>query len=220
MQKTFNSFFINSLFIFLLGFHGLSYGEELYSEVEYLIRSAKPTKLTDPSLIFNATMLTSGSMSSPNIVFGTGIGSPVIDAWSMHSSIVLQLPINMQFSIPSDFKTEKPVSVELHFLVRKQSLENGNARIRINALYAHNESEFFVSNEMTFTHTNDSDDFEIVEPTESNELRHIFIDVPLEKSEIDRSDLALISFTRIEPEDTEYMGDIYLVAAVFRYTQK
>lgn len=207
------------LFIFMLPFEVLSYGEG-FDFSEDVVRRPKPTKLTDPNLIFNANMLTSGSVSSPNIIFANGVNAPIMNAWSMPTSTMSQRPVNMQFSIPSDLKTEKPISVELHFLIRRQSMANGNARIQVNSLYVHNIATFPAPSSLNYTHTNNSDDFAIIEPSQSDEFTHIFIDVPLDKSEIDRSDFALISFTRIAPEDEEYMGDIYLVAAVFRYTQK
>lgn len=181
-------------------------------------KSIKPTKLTSPSLIFNPNMLTSVVSSSPNVVFGTGASDPVINAWSMSPSTSIQSPINMQFSIPGDLKTEKAISIEMHFLVKKQSLADGNARIQINALYVNNNTEFSMPDSITFTHTTDSNDFAIVEPSNVDGLMHVFINVDIEKSVVEKRDFALISLTRILPDGTEYAGDIYLVAAAFKYT--
>jgi len=68
------------------------------------------------------------------------------------------------------------------------------------------------------THTTNSESFHIEEPSNSDGLLHLFIDVPIEKSDIEKRDFALISLSRIEPDETEYAGNIYLVAAAFKYT--
>lgn len=220
MQKTSNSFFVITLGIGLFSFYGLSFGEQFCSEGHRIVRDAKPAKQTDPSLIFNANMLTSGSVSSPNIIFSNGVNSPSISAWSMAPSTMVQRPVNVQFSVPTDLKTSKPISLELHFLIRKQDFMQGNARIKVNALYVHNDGGFPALHMMNFNHTNNSDSFMIVEPNQSDEFVHVFIDVPLAKSDLDNSDFAILSLTRIAPQGMQYMGDIYLVAVAFRYGEK
>lgn len=179
-------------------------------------KSIKPTELSDPSLIFNPNMLTSGAASSPTIISGTGASLPIINAWPMVPSSSTQSPINMQFAIPGDLKTEKAISIEMHFLVRKNFVANGNARIRISGLYMSNQTE----TSQAVTHITDSDDFMIIEPTDPDGFMHISVDVPIEKSDIDKTDFALISLTRIPTDDAEYLADIYLTTAVFRYTLK
>lgn len=215
MQKIMKPFFVATI-VFLSG----TVCGQSFDCIDELLRSPKPTKATDPSLIFNANMLTSGAASSPNIIFANDMTSPVMNAWSMVPSGEAQRPINMQFSIPSDVKKDKPISIELHFLLRKQSMVQGKARIKVNALYVHDEKVFPAPNSRNYTNTNLSDDFAIVEPSAAGNFKHVFIDIPLEKSELDGSDFAIISLSRVAPANMEYMGDIYLVAVAFRYTEK
>src|SRR5205814_2735828 len=107
-------------------------------------------------------------------------------------------PINMQFSIPGNAKIEQGISIEMHFLIPKQGFIGGSVRIRINALYADNMQEVSI-NPISFTYSDDSSTFFVEEPTNPNDLMHIAIDVPIEKSGIERMDFALISLTRIDP---------------------
>ena len=185
-------------------------------------KSVKPNKMSDPGLSFNANMLTSTMAVTPNTLFGTGIAMPTINAWSMVSSNQTQSPVNMQFSIPSDLKTEKAMTVELHFLVSKQGFASGKARIRVNGLYVSNGDEFASpsSGSFSFTHTTDSKDFVITEPTVAGDLVQVMVTIPIEKSHIGKSDFALLSLTRIAPKHgAEYAGNIFLAASAFRYTQ-
>jgi len=177
-------------------------------------KSVKPTNLESPSLIFNANMLTNSGSSFPNVIFGTGVSNPFINAWAMPSSLSAQSPINMQFSIPGNLQTEKAMSIEMHFLITKQNFADGDARIRIHGMYVNNNQELSEA----VTHTTNSESFHIEEPSNSDGLLHLFIDVPIEKSDIEKRDFALISLSRIEPGETEYAGNIYLVAAAFKYT--
>lgn len=171
---------------------------------------------TSPSMVFNPNMLTSIISPTPNVIFGTGVSSPIINAWAMSPSSSVQSPINMQFSIPGSAKVEKGISLEMHLLMKKQDFVSGNVKIRINALYAQNSAEIAID-PMNFTYTNESPSFLVYESTDANSLVHMAIDIPIEKSGIDKMDFALISLTRVAPTGDEYQGDIYLASASFRY---
>jgi predicted RNA binding protein with dsRBD fold (UPF0201 family) len=185
-------------------------------------KSIKPNHSTDPGVPFNANMMNNSVLTTPSMIFGTGVASPSINAWAMSPSASVQSPINMQFAIPADLRTEKAVSLQLHFLVKTNSVPNGNARIRVNAEYMHNNAEFDISDPVpTFMHTTDSHDFLITEPSSANNVVHVYVVIPLEKSGILNRDFASLSLTRIAPTSgTEYSEDIYLAAAVFQYTPK
>lgn len=186
-------------------------------------RSIKENKKSDPSIAFTPSMMTNAASNFPNVLFaGTGVSSPVINAWAMTPSSSTQLPINMQFGIPGDLKTEKAMSVELHFLVTKESVLNGNARIRIDAKYMQQDGDFNIYDASpSFTYTTDSGDFFIAEPTSSNDVKHVYVIIPIEKSGIENYDFAFLSISRIAPTvGPEYSEDIYLAAAAFRYTHK
>jgi hypothetical protein len=188
-----------------------------------ITRSIKPNKVGDPSIMFNPNMMTSAASTTPDVIFGsTGVSSPVINVWSMASSTVTQFPINMQFSIPGDLKTQKAMSLELHFLVKKQAGSNGNARIQVNAEYMPQNGEFDIFNGApTFTYTTDSGNFLITEPSSTSNVEHVYVIIPIEKQNIYNYNFALLSVSRIAPTSgTEYNQDIYLAAAAFIYTQK
>jgi hypothetical protein len=176
----------------------------------------KAPKTVDPSVIFNPNMLTNITSALPTVTFGTGVSSPVINAWTMTPSTFAQSPINMQFSIPTDLLTGLTVTMELHFLVTKQFLANGNARVRVSGLYTSNSS--VISMPVMFTNIVDSNSFPVMEPTNVNDLLHVYTTVNITSPNIQQHDLALISVTRVEPNGIEYTGNIYLVAAAFNYT--
>ena len=183
-------------------------------------KSIKETSLADPSFPFTANMLTSTAGFMPNIIFGTGVAMPTINAWVMAPSSSIQTPINMQFGIPGDLRTQKAMSIDMHFLVSKQDFASGNVRIRVNALYVQNYNEFNMPETVQWTYTTDSDDFEIIEPTSSDKLVHVYVNVPIEKQNIYNYDFALLSLSRVAPDGGEYAGDIYLATSIFRYTPK
>jgi len=189
-----------------------------------------PTHSTDmqcarASLIFNADMMSSSGSSSPNIVFGTGMNTPVVTAWAMPSNVVRQVatrapmtpPVTLQFSIPTDFQKNESVSLKVHFLVEKQGFPTGKARIQIDALYVGNNDQFELTDT---THTDRSESFTVREPNNDDEFRHVYVSVPLQKSHIEKDKFAMISISRIMPHGMEYAGDIYLVAAEFKYSEK
>ena len=178
------------------------------------------------SLIFNADMLSSPNSTTPDVVFGTGVSTPVITAWAMPPAGVVRkmptralitTPVTLQFSIPTNFKRDKSVSLKLHFLVDQQGFAAGKARIQVDALYTGDNDQFSLSDT---THVDYSKDFTVKEPTNGNEFRHIYISIPLEKSHIKKNKFAMLTLGRIEPNGTEYAGEIYLVAAEFKYTEK
>jgi hypothetical protein len=173
----------------------------------------------DPSIGFNANMMTNSVYTMPNTIFGTGVSAPIINAWAMSTSNLVQSPINMQFAVPGNFAHKKPVSLELHFLVTQQS-GNGNAAIKVNAKYMKNHSEFDIFDAApVFTSTNVSNDFAVTEPSSSHNVEHIVVTVPLDSSGIFAHNFALLSLTRVAPTSgVEYPADIYLAAASFIYT--
>lgn len=186
-------------------------------------RSIKSNKVGDPGMVFNSNMMTSAASITPNVIFGaTGVSSPVINVWSMSPSAVTQFPVNMQFLIPGDLKTQKAMSLELHFLVKKQAGANGNARIQVNAEYMRQHGEFDIFNESpSFTYTTASNNFLITEPSSTNNVEHVYVIVPIEKQNICNHNFALLSVSRIAPTSgVEYSQDIYLAAAAFIYTKK
>jgi hypothetical protein len=189
-----------------------------------------PTHSTDAqcsraSLLFNADMMSSTGSSSPNVVFGTGMNTPVVTAWIMPSTVARKAatrapmtpPVTLQFSIPTDFQRNKSVSLKVHFLVEKQGFPTGNARIQIDALYVGDKDQFELTDT---THTDRSESFTVKEPNNNDEFRHVYVSIPLKKSHIKKNKFAMISISRITPNGTEYAGDIYLVAAEFKYTEK
>jgi len=188
--------------------------------VDSVTRAIKPNKLTDPGIIFNANMMTSISNGTPNVTFGTGVSGSIINAWAMPASNMIQSPINIQFPVPGDLKAKKAITLELHFLITQQSSSYGKARVRIQAEYIDQLEDFDLFDVTpNFSNTTDSDNFSITEPSSSNNVKHIVVTVPLENSDINKTDLALLSLTRIAPtSDSEYDSDIYLAAAIFRYS--
>ena len=173
----------------------------------------------DPSIGFNANMMTNSMYAMPNVIFGTGVSAPIIDAWTMSASNLSQSPINIQFAVPGNFAHKKPASLELHFLVTQQ-FGNGDAAIKVNAKYMKNYSEFDIFDAApVFTSTNISSDFAVTEPSSSHNVEHIVVTIPLDNSGIAAHNFALLSLTRVAPmSGIEYPADVYLAAASFIYT--
>ncbi|HLC07502.1 MAG TPA: hypothetical protein VJJ26_04950 [Candidatus Babeliales bacterium] len=193
-----------------------------YLPSKFAARDAQSTRVSPANIVFNANMMTNSLLSSPSMIFGTGVSSPSINAWIMSQSSLVQSPINVQFAVPTNYKRNKPVSLELHFLVKQQSVPNGNARIRVNAEYIKAGDDFNISDPVpTFTQTIDSDNFTVTQPSGLNDVRYLMVKIPLDKSVIAKHKFALYSLTRIAPTvGLEYTGDIYLAAATFRYYSK
>jgi len=185
----------------------------------FMMNSSNSNDLNDPSVNFNANMMTNSVSAVPNVVFGTGVAAPVINAWAMSASSFVQSPINIQFAVPGDFSHKKPTSLELHFLVTKQ-FGYGNAAIQVNAKYMKNHSEFDIFDAVpVFTSTNVSNDFAVTEPSGSHNVEHVVVTIPLEHSGIDAHNFAFLSLTRVAPTSgVEYPANIHLAAASFIYT--
>jgi len=172
------------------------------------------------SAIFNANDMTNMQSTTPTIVFGTGVASPIINAWIMTPSDTTQYPMNIEFAVPKDLQKGKTVTLELHFLIQQNSTTTGNARVQINAKYMHQDSTFDILDTTPhFTSTHMSDDFTVSEPSSATSVKHITVSITISSSSIKPDDLAYLSITRVAPSSgTEYDNDIYLAAAAFQYT--
>lgn len=178
------------------------------------------TRLFDATISMNASMMTNAIYPAPNVMFGTGVSSPVITAWSMAPSFMIQSPINMQLAVPSALLIERAEMLDLHFLVAQQGFENGKARVGVQVKYMGQYGEFDIFDESPlFTYIVESEDFKVIEPMHANQVRHICVTVPLEKTLINKCNFIVMSITRTQPQAEEYMGEIFLAASVLRYTQ-
>jgi len=176
---------------------------------------------TKASIDFNANMMTSLESTMPNMIFGTGVASPSINAWIMSPrDAEPKTPINMQFGIPSSLKKNKPVSLDLHFLISNQGAESGEARLQLKAEYLKDGDSFNINAEHpSFIQTIRSANFSINEPISSDSVKYVMVNIPLDRNVISQYQFALYSLSRIAPfgGQPEYMGDIFLVAATFNY---
>jgi hypothetical protein len=179
---------------------------------------------TKASIAFNANMMSNVVSATPNMIFGTGVASPSINAWIMAPSVAsAQSPINIQFTIPADYKRDKPVSLELHFLISNQGEATADARIQVKAEYLKEGDSFNINaSNPSFDQTIKSDNFRINEPNSVNSVKYVMVTIPLDKDVIAKHKFALYSLSRIAPNHgrDEYMGDIFLAAATFKYVAK
>lgn len=178
-------------------------------------------RLFDNHIFFNASAMTNVLYATPNMIFGTGVTSPVINAWSLAPSTMIQSPINMQISVPGALLIERAEELDLHFLVKKQGMKHGKARIAVNVKYMGQYDDFNIFGPVpTFSYEEQSNNFDIFEPLEGHEVRHVCVTVPLQKTSIKKCNFIVISVTRIDPSHgVEYKEDIYLASAVLHYTQ-
>lgn len=187
-------------------------------------RTVRPSKPNDPSVIFNADMMTNINSGMPSIIFATGINSPVINAWPMAPSFEVQSPVNIQMPMPGDIKDTNPISLELHFLVRQEAqMDRGIARIEVKSVFLDNNEQFNIfENPQSFQFVNYSNNFSVLEPTDADSIRHVRVIIPLENMNAKRGALALFSIQRAELTGTpvEYEGNLYLAAAAFKYTEQ
>lgn len=190
--------------------------------IEDILDALHLTTPNNSSLVFNANTMTNVSSISPTAIFGTGVSSPVINAWTMAPSMSVQSPINVQFSVPVDVQLHENMSLELHFLVVQHNASAGDACIKVNAKYMHNHTNFdILDSAPTFTHTNYSHNFLIVEPGSADNVKHVAVIIPLTSAGVKHSDLVSLSFTRDVPGVSfEYEGDIYLASAALRYKRQ
>jgi hypothetical protein len=168
---------------------------------------------------FGPNNMTSSQSLTPNMILGsTGINSAVIDGWALAPDGP-QFPVSMQFIIPDDFEKHKPVSLELGFIIPNNGLPNAYANFLVQAKYAHPKHSFNI-NDVHWTHTNSSGNVKIIEASNPDNVKYMFINIPLTRNHIKREYFALISVSRTMPTDgkTDYAGDLALVSAVFKYT--
>ncbi|HEX4069362.1 MAG TPA: hypothetical protein VHX42_04660 [Candidatus Babeliales bacterium] len=154
----------------------------------------------------------------PAIMFGTGVASPVVNAWRMAPSDAMQSPVTMRFSIPGHLHPKKTVILELHFFSKQHAAPNGTARLRVEGMYMGLDADGDrVLSESLFSV--DSNDFLVTEQLgTTNSLRHICVQVKLEKAMMKGFNTAFLSLMRVAPRTgAEYAEDLYLAASVLRY---
>lgn len=183
---------------------------------------------SDPEIILNPNMLTSPLATSPDRIFNstygsgpTGVYTPVINAWMMHQSSESQNPISAQFSIPFNIRFDLPTRADFHFLVNKNNIPSGSARIELNATYMTPGGEIGMNPPASgFTQTLESSDFTIVEPVGDDNLIYAATSIMLDTSLMQGADWIYFSCIRIAPEvGPEYAGDIYLSVISFIYNE-
>ena len=182
-------------------------------------------------LFLNALMMANNSATNPNVtftkVYGTTGNAPAIDAWKVSRSAVTQDPINFQFAIPQDLDTSSPITLEVHFLINRQSGSAGTAaNIQVNADYAMTNEEIGTTAPATgFSETVTSGTFAFTEPVGSTppqqNLMHITTTITLNGSLMVGKNWAYLSLTRIPtiPAEIEYNRDIYLCLVAVKYSR-
>lgn len=167
---------------------------------------------------FSPNVMTSSQSTTPNVILGgTGVGAAVINGWSLVPDGP-QFPINMQFIVPKDFKRHEPVSLELGILVPNNDLPNGYVNIQVQSKYLES-SHSFNADAINWTHTNSSGNIKVDEASNPDNVKYMYIKIPLTKTYIKKHYFALLSVSRILPTDgkTEYAGDLTVVSAIFKY---
>jgi hypothetical protein len=182
---------------------------------------AAQTRLLDSNIFFNANAMNNPFFNAPNVIFGTGVAGAVISAWNMAPSVMEQTPITMQISIPAALLVEKAESLDLHFLVAKQGGSHHKARVAVDVKYMAQYGEFNIFDaHPTYTYHSESHDFDVYEPIAADDVRHVCVSVPLQKTSINKCNFIIISVTRATPaigELLEYDQSLYLASAVLRY---
>jgi hypothetical protein len=155
--------------------------------------------------------------SNPTMTIGsTGVNSAAITGWALTPGSP-QSPVDIEFVIPDDFDNNKPVSLELGFLVPNNGLNNGYVNFLVQEKYVIPGHSFNIDN-INWTHTNTSGNVKINEPVNPHNVRYMFINIPLSKSYIKPGYFALLSISRTSPtHECEYAGDLSLVSAAFKY---
>jgi hypothetical protein len=132
--------------------------------------------------------------------------------------VTVEDPLEMQFIIPDDFARHKPISLELGLLVPSNGFSNGYANFQVQAKYLHPKHSFNAE-DVNWTHTNTSGNVKITEASTDGNVKYMLVRIPLKRSHIRGGYFALLSISRIAPTDSksEYVGDIDVVSAVFKY---
>ena len=158
-------------------------------------------------------------------VYGGAYNAPRFSAWILPPSptgidFLTQHFIGTQFVIPNDLDTTQPVFLDFHILI-EQFGESGDARLQLQADYKTNGAELGNNAPASgFAETIETLDFPIIEPIDSDNLRHIIITVPLNPLLMLNNDWGFFLITRINPDsEDEYEDDIYLSSIAVRYTR-
>ncbi len=158
-------------------------------------------------------------------VYGGSYNAPRFSAWILPPSptgidFLTQHFIGTEFVIPNDLDTTQPVFLDFHLLY-EQFDETGDAQLQVQADYVSNGEEFGNNPPAAgFAQTVVSGDFTVIEPVDSDNLRHVIITVPLNGALMADNDWGFFLMTRINPDsENEYDADIYLSLIAVRYTR-
>lgn len=191
----------------------------------------KNKKSNTNELCFNACMMSNNVIPYPDTTLNIFYDSPgksfSINAWKMNNSNIPQEPINIQFAIPQDLDTTKPVIVELHFFINKFMEILGNtANITMNAVYmgAQEEREDTKLGMGFTSETIHSNDFIVIEPIDLFPQQNVLystVKIPLNESLITKKNLVHLSFIRNAPKNliNEYNEAIFLSMCVLKYNR-
>lgn len=185
-----------------------------------ILRQLKPNPISDPVVNFRPSdMATSQSVTPSICVSGTGVGCPVVVGWDLMPSNDVQSPVNMQFYLPGNLAKDKPVTLELVILVPCNASPDGYANIQVLSRYV--RSTFDINN-VDWTATNTSGNVQITASSVPGNLQYITVEIPLTSQHLKAGYFALLSVSRVAPTDSqsEFVGELCLVSAVYRYTAK
>ena len=194
------------------------------------ITRTKSKKSNINELYFNAFMMSNNTKTYPDTtlktLYGSSESSLSINAWRMNNSSISQEPINVQFAIPQDLDTARPIIVELHFFINRFMENLGNtANIQINAVYIGAQEGAEVTQAIGFnSETIHSNDFTIIEPIDLFPQQNILystVKIPLNASLIANKSWVHLSFIRSAPTNliNEYNEAIFLSMCVLKYNR-
>ncbi len=151
--------------------------------------------------------------------------SIVIRGWAMRHSSNTQYPIGLYFEIPKDYDHTGYAEIDLQILVAQTSSEpirNKNITIRVRSDFKNNAQDlgcnFIGSISKTFKPIDEPSRVE-----SGQKLRNYRVTIPLDSSQIDPQDLAILAFDRVACDssqgmnDQEYEPDVYLAGVTLRY---
>lgn len=176
----------------------------------------KFSQVKDSNSDLNKHGFTDCALHLPTIMFGTGVASPIVNAWQMLPSYWEQFPIMMKFPMDGYLNPKKNVMLELHFLVQQHAAPDGMARVRVDGIFMDSDGNTYEDVICIV----DSNDFLVTQQVGStNALSHISVRVKLEKAMFKPYNSALLAVKRIAPTTgVEYEANLYLTAAVLRYS--
>lgn len=154
----------------------------------------------------------------------SAFNAPILQAWELPVAGPFDEDttrrIETQFIIPEDADLTNNVFLDLHLIFSNNDITNNFAQLRILLDYVGNYQEFG-SDTGSFSEVVFTDDFQVTQPADPDNLVHAVVTVQLDNSLMINNGWVYLSISRIDTDvEDDYQGPIYLSAIALRYERE